>query len=539
MGEFRRRLREVIDRLFPERQFYYRSEGVVRFVTLGRRSQMALSAVLVGIFGWMTFATVQVVWLDQILEAKDRRAAEVTTAYYSLARRAYDAERRFLEITGEVESQHAQLLQLMDYRNNLEAQLGQVSGELEQTSLERGRALGMADDLRLRLTSLQAALETAGAVNRTLASSLADAEHVGHSLLAQREQAISVQRGLMREVADLTDTLHDSSRTETGLRISLDATRSKLAEVTLQREEVLARNESLNQQMADLSDQAETSARRASALMENLSSTQQQLATLDTARDEAVRSRDFLVQLVDKLEYRLADLKDSQGDLVLRLQERAAQSAAEVERILAMTGLPVNDVLAAGGDGAPGIGGPPASVYALGADGAIGPETAERLDAVSAVELQLDRWSALESVLSVLPLVAPSDSYYVSSNFGQRRDPFTGRPAMHYGLDLSGPYDSPLRAPAPGVVTKAGYWGSYGRMVEVDHGNGIVSRYGHMNKILVAEGDWVDFRQDIGTMGRSGRATGSHVHFEVMFSGTPVDPANFLKAGRYVFKNGE
>ena len=440
---------------------------------------------------------------------------------------------------GEVESQHAQLLQLMDYRNRLEDQLGQVSGELDQTSVERDRALGMADDLRVRLASLQAELESAGAANRTLANSLADAENEVHSLLVQRDHSIVVQRGLTREVADLTDTLHESARTETGLRTSLDATRSELAEVALERDDILARNQSLDHQVADLSGQAETSARRAAALTEDLSSAQQQVATLDTARDEAARSRDFLAQLVDELEYRLADLKDSQGDLVLRLQERAAESAGEVERILAMTGLPVDDVLAAGDDGSPGVGGPPASVYAFGANGAVGPATVEFLDAVTAVELQLDRWSALESVLSVLPLMAPSDSYYVSSNFGQRRDPFTGRPAMHYGLDLAGPYDSPLRAPAPGVVTKAGYWGSYGRMVEIDHGHGIVSRYGHMNKISVAKGDWVDFRQDLGTMGRSGRATGSHVHFEVLFNGTPVDPANFLKAGRYVFKDGE
>ena len=100
MREFRRRLHEAVGRLYPERQFYYCSEGVVRFVSLGRRSQMALTVAFVGLFGWMTFATVQVVLRDQIIEAKDRRIAEVTNAYDSLARRAYDAERRFLEITG-------------------------------------------------------------------------------------------------------------------------------------------------------------------------------------------------------------------------------------------------------------------------------------------------------------------------------------------------------------------------------------------------------------------------------------------------------
>ena len=202
-----------------------------------------------------------------------------------------------------------------------------------------------------------------------------------------------------------------------------------------------------------------------------------------------------------------------------------------------MTGLPVEALI--GGDlpGAPpGLGGPVTHV----GGGLLDNDQAMFLDAVTAVEAQLDRWQSLESLLAILPLVAPADNYYVSSTFGQRRDPFTRRLAMHHGLDMAGPFDSDLRAPAPGVVTRSGYWGAYGRMIEIDHGRGIVTRYGHMNKIAVEKGQWVEFRDKIGTMGRSGRATGSHVHFEVLFNGEPVDPANFLKAGQYVFKvNGE
>ena len=129
------------------------------------------------------------------------------------------------------------------------------------------------------------------------------------------------------------------------------------------------------------------------------------------------------------------------------------------------------------------------------------------------------------------------DSYYISSLFGMRRDPFNGQRAMHQGIDMAGQFKTPLFAPAPGIVTKAGTWGSYGRMVEIDHGFGITTRYGHLESISVNRGDEVDFRQQIGLMGRSGRSTGTHVHYEVLFDGIPQDPSKFLKAGQNVFKN--
>jgi murein DD-endopeptidase MepM/ murein hydrolase activator NlpD len=99
--------------------------------------------------------------------------------------------------------------------------------------------------------------------------------------------------------------------------------------------------------------------------------------------------------------------------------------------------------------------------------------------------------------------------------------------------------NSPIKSPASGVVTRVGYWGSYGLMVEIDHGFGITTRYGHLAKATVKKGQMVEFRQDVGTMGRSGRTTGPHLHYEVLFDGDPLDPANFLKAGRNVFKNGD
>ena len=108
---------------------------------------------------------------------------------------------------------------------------------------------------------------------------------------------------------------------------------------------------------------------------------------------------------------------------------------------------------------------------------------------------------------------------------------------MHYGLDFAGPFKTIVRATAAGVITYAGRKGPYGRFVEINHGLGVKTRYAHLHKILVKKGEKVNFRQKIGMMGSTGRSTGSHVHYEVLFKGRSQDPDKFLKAGKYVFKD--
>lgn len=118
-----------------------------------------------------------------------------------------------------------------------------------------------------------------------------------------------------------------------------------------------------------------------------------------------------------------------------------------------------------------------------------------------------------------------------TSGFGVRTDPFLGRPAMHTGLDFRAATGDPIRATANGKVSSAGWAGGYGQMVEVDHGNGLATRYGHMSKILVKVGDPIKIGQVIGLVGSTGRSTGSHLHYETRIDGEAVDPQKFLRAG--------
>src|SRR5208282_6171530 len=107
-------------------------------------------------------------------------------------------------------------------------------------------------------------------------------------------------------------------------------------------------------------------------------------------------------------------------------------------------------------------------------------------------------------------------------------DPFNRRPSFHTGLDLSAPYMSPIYATAPGIVTYAGYRGGYGRVVEIDHGNGISTIYGHMYRYMVSVGQRVAQHAQIGSLGSTGRSSGPHVHYEILVNGEPQDPERFI-----------
>jgi murein DD-endopeptidase MepM/ murein hydrolase activator NlpD len=141
---------------------------------------------------------------------------------------------------------------------------------------------------------------------------------------------------------------------------------------------------------------------------------------------------------------------------------------------------------------------------------------------------------ALRAMVKSLPVTAPLDSYEISSPFGARGDPEDGRSEFHTGVDLRAPYDSPVYATAPGVVTYAGYRDDYGKIVEIDHGNGIATRYAHLHAFTVSVGQRVPAHQQIGYLGSSGRATGPHTHYEVVVNGEPQDPEKFFALGRYV-----
>lgn len=153
---------------------------------------------------------------------------------------------------------------------------------------------------------------------------------------------------------------------------------------------------------------------------------------------------------------------------------------------------------------------------------------------VKELDSALGKLDALKKQARKLPLSSPAKDWAVTSSFGSRSDPFLGAAAFHGGMDFRAPTGSPIKATAAGVVVKAGWSGGYGRLVEVDHGNGYSTRYGHMSKILVSEGDKIKLGEIVGLVGSSGRSTGPHLHYEVRKNGTAVDPLRYIKAGKRI-----
>ena len=147
-------------------------------------------------------------------------------------------------------------------------------------------------------------------------------------------------------------------------------------------------------------------------------------------------------------------------------------------------------------------------------------------------------WKKLDSLQDgaiAVPSEKPVKTAAFTSGFGVRTDPFQARAAMHPGIDLAGPMGTPIYATADGTVLRAGWnAGGYGNLVELDHGKGIATRYGHMSAVLVSAGQHITRGQQIGRMGSTGRSTGSHLHYEVRIDGRPVNPIPFMKSTDYL-----
>jgi murein DD-endopeptidase MepM/ murein hydrolase activator NlpD len=227
---------------------------------------------------------------------------------------------------------------------------------------------------------------------------------------------------------------------------------------------------------------------------------------------------------IARLQASLDRVEQRRNSTVNSLAENYDSKARRIRGVLAELGLDFGKVTVADAGGA--MGGPflPAPM----AKDALGFE--RQLHRVKTARAQIVR---LTRAISSVPVRKPVDGdIEPASGFGVRMDPFTSSPAMHTGLDLHGETGDPVRATADGKVTTAGWSGGYGRVVDIDHGNGLSTRYGHLSSIDVRVGQSIRTGQIIGKIGSTGRSTGPHLHYETRVRGEAVDPNKFLRAGQ-------
>jgi murein DD-endopeptidase MepM/ murein hydrolase activator NlpD len=215
-----------------------------------------------------------------------------------------------------------------------------------------------------------------------------------------------------------------------------------------------------------------------------------------------------------------------------QLQARVMRLDALSERLAELAGVKDKEIKASQ---VPGQGGPMLQDRSLTAD-----EISRQIEALAQqLEERGDRLGVLEAMLlqqnlkkNTIPSGSPVNVGYNSSSFGWRVDPFTGREAMHEGLDFMAEIGTPIYAAAGGIVAQAESTPDYGNIVKIDHGSGLETRYAHASRLMVKPGDRVEKGQLIAEVGNTGRSTGAHLHFEVRLNGVALDPRKYLQASR-------
>jgi len=448
----------LANRLFPHRQFYLRSRGSVQFFEFTPAFQMTVAGATLFVLGWVAYASVVVIFKEQIITAKDQRYASMQAAYegrISQMQLAYDelngllvlAEERFQNATKDLESKHRQLTALLMQKQAMDKQMREVKRQVAVMEGYQGRTYAQ------------------------------DNSRDGANIL-------------MIQVAAAEPAARQS-------RPSQDATRSTIGDV-------------------------------AKSLVDSRNG----------APGKSALSQNYVVQRIAGLEDRLNDIKKNQLALLGDLRESATGQIERFQRVVSMTGLSVETVAnQLGATRRDGRGGPlllAPEIRLSTMDGTIDDFERQFAD----IAQTFGRLDSLTTAVARMPLVTPvsTGQFRSTSGFGYRVDPFTGRVAFHSGADMAGENGTPVLATSSGRVTVASKKGPYGLMVEIDHGRGIRTRYGHLQSALVKVGDFVQFRQKIATMGSSGRSTGPHLHYEIWFNDVVRDPTKFFDAGRNVFK---
>ncbi|HEX4157056.1 MAG TPA: M23 family metallopeptidase [Rhizomicrobium sp.] len=464
---------------FPERQIYIRSDGRVQFFTCGATLQATCAGLSLIFLGWVAFASVNVIFKDRIIAAKDHRyqqmqgtyenrIADLQLSYDELNNGLISAEDRFKAAADEVEAKQKSVAALLGNGHAFEAAFVATNGA--------GLARGAEEDVA------QAPARRAETASDSLGGDTAQPPaSVGYSVTVPR--ASHAYGSGASELTIMPDPVDPQPRTAHPTRASMLDVFTNLADAVFS--------------SGALSGRA--------------------------LKPAAPLARPAALEAIDQQTRRIAQLGRTETSLLKSLDRKMSERTGGLRKVLA--GL--------GAARLPASGGPMISTDSIHLDGVSDREfTSAYIDAAA----QASSLQSLVTELHHVPLTTPvhGGQFEVTSGFGPRVDPFTGRVAFHPGVDFAGPWGSTVGATAPGVVVSAGYRGGYGNMVELDHGYGFHTRYGHLAAILVRTGMRVEKGAAVGRLGSTGRSTGPHVHYEVWLANALKDPSRYIAAGRQI-----
>ncbi|MGH6890649.1 MAG: peptidoglycan DD-metalloendopeptidase family protein [Dongiaceae bacterium] len=523
MNDLKARIGDGVRRWFAPREIIVRTSGRIQFICLSTRAQLIAATVLGGVVLGALGASINLA-IEQLHQySRDIAVRQAESAYNELLTAFGDYVERAGDSIAAADAEVAALAARTDPAAVVLPAPSEPDNMLASIAGRGDAALKSA--LRNRLTAFETDLRTVSERNKLLVAQLSDLNRDLQQAQFDRDSAIAARQA---KASQLAEEINKSRL----LGNHGDALQRELAEVTTLGASSETRVNALSAKVAGLESELKETDRHAGDIELQARQLTVALNAAIEQRNRLQNERAMMAGTVGDLRNQLASLQESQANFVADLAARARDNIDVMEKTVEMTGLDVEKLLNSVAEQNSGQGGP----Y-IPAPAATGDQGEQKLLAsVATLGDQVERWERLQLILRSLPLTAPIDSYYISSSFGQRMDPFNGERAIHEGIDMVGKLRSEVLATAPGTVVFAGWKGGYGRVVEVDHGLGIVTRYAHLYAIDVKVGDVVDYRQEIGKLGSSGRSSGPHVHFEVRYNGRPLDPMAFLKAGRYVFK---
>jgi murein DD-endopeptidase MepM/ murein hydrolase activator NlpD len=537
-------IKRLFDELFRERELILRSQGRVHFVPLTRRLQMSAALVVLAVAMWGIGMTLMSTIKSGVIQVKNDEIREARVAYEDLFEDVLRYQKKVAAVTAN----------LRESQENLLSRVGlapETEGAKSANSKTPPTPAGASDAkpaLRQHLDEIDLKVQQMTETNGLLEGSLDKIKTELKLAGEERDQIIKTRSKLRERMAQLEEMLIKSRTDGAYLERRVAELNTTLAQNRVDKDRVASDRDGLKSRVNGLESGIKGANKRAKLAEVDL---QMVLSKLEqtTGTSGGSASRSDMADSIDldndavpndgatadlrrrtvALLQRLDDLHAAQGNVLDRLGERTVKNIEEAETLIAMTGLELDQVMARATRNVPGQGGPLFEVA--------GSEELNGLPgSVSVIDNQLTRWAALRALLKRVPLISPVDFYHMASAYGLRSDPFNNKKAMHYGVDLAGWGGAPVYATAPGKVLFAGRKGRYGKLVEIDHGYGIRTRYAHLQKVLVQRGEEVGHRHEIGLLGSTGRSTGPHVHYEVRFDGKPLNPDKFIKAGRYVFK---
>ncbi len=473
-----------LHRTFPERQIYIRSDGRVQFFTFGPSLQATLAGLALIFLGWIAFATVNVVFKDRIIAAKDNRFQQMQSAYEN---RLADLQISYDELNGALVGAEDKFKATADA---LTAKQNAISGFLS------------------RKNRLENAI-TARTAGDTGGVTVAGASHL-------------VPAGAARDSGIASDSVgFAGAPIDTDIDENADSSLTVMPDPPMPQPRV---KKTSRANILNFDGMWKGLSKLASALMERRAPS---LGQIRTAYAEHP-----LLKSLDNQTRRLAALSGTEAQLMAQTQLVLDGDVNLLRAAVKRTGINPDQFLRKV-QATEGVGGPEIPLDQVHVAGVADPNFDTAYLKAVAVLAQLD---TLSSEMGHIPLAVPvtGAQFDRSSGFGARIDPFTRRYAFHPGVDFAGPWGAPVASTAPGTIVFAGNRDGYGNMVEIDHGFGIHTRYGHLSKITVAVGSKVNKGSMVGKMGSTGRSTGPHVHYEVWYDDVVRNPSNFIEAGRHV-----